>query len=271
MRLKRVGVFFLVLFILVVWNGIGSAKEKETFDCSQAGEVIKRVGEYFRQVNRSYFELEPRERTEYLELFMDYFKAIRSCKDEILKSASIRVIKPSFWNNRKNQLNDISGDKFSLIFLGLDGNLYLPLLVREIFMPDFEIILLNPNLNTFKLFQKERGLEQKPFCYLETYGLGFLGWNPIIKCPYYRLEKALYEEFPVNVIIRHQGDRSVKEFVFKDETLKERANLEFKEMVENYMKDRQFMAFQVYETMRTLIYWLDKEFGERGRGLIRKR
>ncbi|MEM1672530.1 MAG: hypothetical protein QXT86_10830 [Archaeoglobaceae archaeon] len=202
---------------------------------------------------------------------MQYFKAIHSCKDEIIKSSSIRVIKPTFFGQRKNQLDDISGDKFSLIFLGLDWNLHLPLLVSETFIPNFEIILLHTNQKTHKLFQKEREIEKKPFCYLETYGLGFLGWNPVIKCPYYKLEKALYEEFPVNVIIRHQDDRIIKEFVFKNETFKERASLEFKEMVERYMQDRRLMAFHVYETMRTLINWLDKEFGERGRGLIKRK
>lgn len=273
MRLKRVWPLFLVLSVLVLWCEVGSAKE--AFDCSQAGDVIKRVGEYFRGVNRSYFELEPREKEVYLSIIEPYFEVIRYCEKEVREVVSFRN-NYGFWKQRNN-LKLIPEEKFSFVVISVEKPSSIIPILYEVFNPHPELLSFFPTAQVWHDFKKEKNLEEKNMCYLEAMAFLAYGYEPIVKCPYYRLEKNLSDEFLV--VIKNEfykgedGKNYSKSYpIIRDESLKPQIEEEVKELMAYDIKSRKkYQYYMFHETIRTLINWLDKEFGERGRGLIKRK
>ncbi|MEM2073937.1 MAG: hypothetical protein QXO33_05250 [Nitrososphaeria archaeon] len=265
----------MVLLVFVLWCEVGSAKE--AFDCSQAGEVIKRVGEYFRGVNRSYFELEPREKEVYLSIIEPYFRAIRFCEKEVKKLIGYEDKSIVFFPAFRNTLDLLPEQKFSFVVISVEKPSSIIPILYEVFNPHPELFSFYPTAKVDYDFKKEKNLEKKNMCYLEAMAFLAYGYEPIVKCPYYRLEKNLSDEFLV--VIKNEfykgedGKNYSKSYpIIRNENLKPQIEEEVKELMAYDIKSRKkYQYYMFHETIRTLINWLDKEFGERGRGLIKKK
>lgn len=268
------GIFGILLFVL---TSVSPASARENI-CLKTREIIGKMGAYFREERRSYFELNETEKANYLALAENYLKVLTQCRKEVRELIPYREIAPAFFQAFRDPLGALPEKGFSFVFLSIVIPPPLPV-IREVFEGGPELFVLIPNPRTVEVIQKEKGLERKNFCYIEMLGVLTPGYEPIVKCFHYRLEKNLSDEFPamVKVDVREMdGQRQyrrvivLREELFRNETLRAEAEQELQKFLtqpNNWI----YSLILFHETTRVLINWLDREFGEKGRGLIRRK
>jgi len=259
---------FIVIIILSLCHTI-QAQTKMKSDCSRTREVLEKLGEHFRKTDRSFFELTVQEREEFIKLAREYFILLRACEEEITALTPFKKSTSLLYHGFIGVLTPIPQKGFSLVYLGSYTPDFFPI-IKMVFDPAPELFLISITPKVDQVFSKEKNLEKKPFCYIP-----FL--HRKIICPYFRLEKDLTEEFPVIIKYEYSGEdrgKRVPRFYFNDKRFESIVGQEIQEMFKEspeIHKNSLELPYFFHEFTRTLIYWLNKEFGEKGRGLIRKR
>lgn len=271
-------VFSLFLFFVSLPKGFawflkGANKEEISLeDCTAAVEetadlILKNIDKPFRYLSEE-------DKNRYYALY----KKVENCRKKYLEANKIVFRKKDWYEGKilrfypKTPLEKANPNKFTLLFL--DNNENEVAVLKKIYGDGLGFLMFHEmyvyqsgKSNRDKIIKILDREEKQPFCYVE----GFLG-NMKIVCPLYHLEKCL-----LPLIIKDYEDNTSKEAVvysLDDETtllhfLKNSQGHLLRLFDEESNKkvtiDRRVL---LYENVRNLIIWLEKEFGPKGRNLI---
>jgi len=221
------------LFLSLSLPSILSASESETQECTK---VVTEIADFIlKNVDKPLIHLGDEEKNKYYKLY----KSLSKCEEKFLKANKVPYSRWHWFNLKilgvsKNPLDKVKPEKFAIIFFN-DYKDYAAVL-KKIYENSIDILVFwessygGPAINIGKLLKKLDKEKNKLFCYLR---------GAVISCPSFHLEKNFWPEIK-------------KEY-------QEATSKKFSEPSNNEI---------LYEVVRKLVPWMEKEFGPKGRGII---
>ncbi|QER42725.1 hypothetical protein F1847_08205 [Thermodesulfobacterium sp. TA1] len=197
-------------------------------------------------------------------LYYTLYKKVENCRNKYLEANKIVFRKKDWYEGKifriypKTPLEKANPNKFTLLFL--DGNVKEVAVLKRIYGDGLGFLMFHEmyvyqsgKSNRDKIIKILDREEKQPFCYVE----GFTGYMKIV-CPPYHLEK----NFSSLIIKDYKENTSKEEIVsslenmtgFLNEELNQKVAIDYRVLL--------------YENIRNLIIWIEKEFGPKGRNLI---